>query len=332
MRRDRERQAAELLLQRLVARDDLGDTALGRLGERVGARPHQTLAVDGGREAHAVELAGTGDEPHLELAGAPALADDEVAQKARVRAAVERAQTLLATPREHLVARGVRAFRGEQAVADRDDLVPRAGCVEAAEQRAVVPGAEGVLELVAIAPLLHRRDDVVEHVALEVPDPRQRVADLLVLDGELALVGQHLPGRAGMVGARCDPLGARLEHLERARLGVGALALRDDGAHAVAGHGAGDEDDVTLHARDAVAAVGERVDGEVELGALLGTDERGGLHMAVQDRWRLPRRPDRRRPRQAHRLTAACARSRSGPSCGWRCGARGRGPCAARPG
>ena len=93
---------------------------------------------------------------------------------------------------------------------------------------------------------------------------------------ELALVGQHLPRRARVVGERRDALGARLEHLERARLGVGALALRDDRAHEVAGDRAGDEDDVALEAGDAVAAVGERVDAQVELGAALGAGEGGG--------------------------------------------------------
>ena len=43
--------------------------------------------------------------------------------------------------------------------------------------------------------------------------------------------------------------GARLEHLERARLGVVALALRDDRAHAVAGDRARDEDDVAARRR-----------------------------------------------------------------------------------
>jgi hypothetical protein len=195
-----------------------------------------------------------------------------------VRAAVERLEALLATPCEHLVAGGVRALGGEQAVADRHDLVPRAGSVEAADERAAVARSERVLELVAVAPLRHRGDDLVEHVAVEVADPGQRVAHLLVLDGELALVGQDLPRRARVIGEGRDALGARLQHLERAGLGVGALALRDDRAHAIARDRARDEDDVALQPRDPVAAVGERVDLQVKLGALLGADERGGLH------------------------------------------------------
>ena len=118
--------------------------------------------------------------------------------------------------------------------------------MEAADQLAVVVGAEGELELVAVAPLLDGGDDRLQLEAVEAADARQRVADLLLLDRELALVGQHLPRRAGMVGQRRDALGAGLEDLDRPRLGVGALALRHDRADAVARHGAGDEDDVAL--------------------------------------------------------------------------------------
>ena len=75
-----------------------------------------------------------------------------------------------------------------------------------------------------------------------------------------------------MVGERGDPLGTRLEHLERAGVGVGALALVDERAYTVAGDGAGDEHDVAVlaEARDALAPVGERVDGQLELLAALG--------------------------------------------------------------
>ena len=43
-----------------------------------------------------------------------------------------------------------------------------------------VAGAERVLELVAVAPLLDRRDDRLELEALEPADARQRVVDLLL--------------------------------------------------------------------------------------------------------------------------------------------------------
>ena len=69
-----------------------------------------------------------------------------------------------------------------------------------------------------------------------------------------------------MVGQRLDPIRARLEDLDRPRLGVGALGLADPRPDAVAGDAAGDEHHVAVQARDAGAAEGERVDGQLELG------------------------------------------------------------------
>ena len=109
-------------------------------------------------------------------------------------------EALLARPGEHLLARGVAALGREQAVVERHDLVEAAGRVEAAHERAVRARAERVLELVAVAPLLDRGHDRLLLEAVELADPAQRVADLLGLDLELALVGEHLPRRAGMVG------------------------------------------------------------------------------------------------------------------------------------
>ena len=77
------------------------------------------------------------------------------------------------------------------------DLLPRAGRVEAADELPVGAGAERVLELVAVAPLLDGRDDRLELEAVEPAEPPQRLVDLLLLDLELALVGQDLPRRAG---------------------------------------------------------------------------------------------------------------------------------------
>ncbi len=132
--------------------------------------------------------------------------------------------------------------------------------------------AKGVLELVAVAPLFERRHDRLDLKALKPAEPPQRVLGLPLLDLELALVGEHLPRHARVVGERGDPLGARLEHLQRAGVSVGALALVHERTHAVAGDGAGDEHHVTVlaQARHALAAVGERVDGQLELLAALG--------------------------------------------------------------
>ena len=132
--------------------------------------------------------------------------------------------------------------------------------------------AEGVLQLVAVAPLFERRHDRLDREALEAAQPAQRILGLGLLDLQLALVGEHLPRHAGVLGARGDPLGAGLQDLQRAGVGVVALALVHHRAHAVAGDGAGDEHHVAVLAqpRHALAAVGERVDGQLQLLAALG--------------------------------------------------------------
>ncbi len=68
-----------------------------------------------------------------------------------------------------------------------------------------------------------------------------------------------------MRARRLDPVRARRDELGRGRLGEAALDLRHARADAVAGQPAPDEDDEAVRARDAVAAVGERVDVELEL-------------------------------------------------------------------
>ena len=89
-----------------------------------------------------------------------------------------------------------------------------------AEHQLAVALAEAVLELVAVAPALDRGLDRLELESLEAAEPGQRVFDLLLLLGELALVFEALPRRAGaglaaVVAAIRDPLGARLEQLGR---------------------------------------------------------------------------------------------------------------------
>src|SRR5262249_30256199 len=147
------------------------------------------------------------------------------------------------------------------------------GGVKAAHQPLALALAEGVLQLVAIPPLLGGGDDVLQLEPVQAPDPPQRLVDLVPLDLELALVGEHLPGHAGMRGTRRDPLRARLEQLERARVRVAALAPVHDGPHAVAGDGVGDEHDVAAlaKARHALPPVRERLDPQLQHLAALGT-------------------------------------------------------------
>jgi predicted DNA-binding protein with PD1-like motif len=70
--------------------------------------------------------------------------------------------------------------------------------------------------------------------------------------------------------AGVDPVGARLHELDEPGLGIAALALGHTSAHAVARDTALHEQDVAVEARDARAAVGERVHAQLELLALLG--------------------------------------------------------------
>ena len=158
----------------------------------------------------------------------------------------------------------------------------RPGRVEAADEAPLVVGAERVLELVAVAPLLDRGDDRLELEAVELADPPQRVVDLLLLDLQLALVGQHLPRRARMVGDRRDPLRARLEDLDGARLGVVRAWTcprpRARGRRGSRRH----EHDVAVEPRDAGAAERERVDRQLELVAARRAAAGGG------DEWSSP--------------------------------------------
>ena len=101
---------------------------------------------------------------------------------------------------EHQLAQLVAPLGGEHAVLQRQDPVEAAGRVEAADELAVLAGPERVLELVAVAPLLQRGHDRLLLEALEAADALQRLGDLLGLDLELALVGEHLPRRARVVG------------------------------------------------------------------------------------------------------------------------------------
>ena len=221
-----------------------------------------------------------GDELDEHLAGVAPLAHDEVAEVAALGGLVVGLELLLARPRLDGVADRVAEVGRQQADVERKHLVPAAGAMEA-ERRAVRRLGERVLELVAVAVLRGGGHDRLERRLGDPAEADERVAHLRLLRLELALVGVVLEAAAA-AGAevrarRLDPVGAGREHLDRRRLGEAALHLRHARAHRVAGQAAADEDDEAVQARDAVAAVGERVDVELEL---LTVADRGGHERA----------------------------------------------------
>ena len=156
----------------------------------------------------------------------------------------------------------------EPALLDLEHLVPAARLVEA-ERRAGRRLRERVLELVAVEERRRGGEDRIERRLRDPADPLERVSNLVFLRRSLHRVVEILEAAAaaGRVvrARRLDALRRRLEHLRRERLGEPALHLRHARAHAIARKPAPDEDDEAVQARDAVAAVGERVDLELEL-------------------------------------------------------------------
>ena len=311
---DAQIERAETLGQLRIPPDELRLPAGRGLGDAARARPEHPReglpepARERCSEGTRLELALGGDDPDLQPTRVTTFAHDEVAQagtsiRAWARALVGRPaatpasplalaaaslpclQAFTAAPLERDLARQVAALGCEQAILHLDHAVTARRRMEAADEvgvGGVALVAEGVLELVAIAPLLARRDDLLEDEPVEVPDPPQCLIDLTLLDLQLALVGDDLPGDSRVICPRGDPLWARLEDLEGARMGIAALALVDYGAHAVAGNGSGDEDHIATvtETRHALASEGERVDLQLELVSSLwtGGPVRGRVH------------------------------------------------------
>jgi hypothetical protein len=112
------------------------------------------------------------------------------------------------------------------------------------------------------------REDRFERGLRDAADPPQRVAHLLLLRRHLRLVCEVLEATAAagrVMGARrLDAERRRLDDVDGERLREAALHLRHPRAHAVAGEATSDEDDEPVQPRDAVAAVRERVDLELD--------------------------------------------------------------------
>ena len=114
-----------------------------------------------------------------------------------------------------------------------------------------------------------RRDRGLDCEAGELPDPLERVDDLARLGVELCLVSKVLEAAAAALGkvlaGSVDARRSRLDDLHRHGLGMTPFHLRHASADLVAREAAPYEDDEPVQPRDSVAAVGERVDRELEL-------------------------------------------------------------------
>ncbi len=216
------------------------------------------------------------DELDEDLARVAGLANDEMAQVAAAPALVVSLEPLLPGPLSSAVADRVAELGRQPAALDLEHTVPPAGGVKA-QRRPLLELRERVLQLVAVPEDLRRRHDRLRPELRQARDAPQRVGDLGLLLLELRLVREVLEAAAsarGVVRAgRLHPLRPGRQDLGRERLRVVALDLRDAGADGVAGKATAHEDDEAVQARDAVAAVGERVDPELDL--LSGAD-RGG--------------------------------------------------------
>jgi hypothetical protein len=214
----------------------------------------------------------SGHEHDERLARVAALAHHEVTEIALLGLLIVGLQARLVGPGLDRLPDRVPEVGREPALADVEHLVPAAGAVEA-ERDLPVFLREGVLELVAVVEDRLRRDHRLKLEALQTADAGEGVGDLRVLGRDLRLVGEVLeaaaPAGRVVLAGRLHAGRTRLDDLEGDRLGVVSLHLRDLRAHRVAREPAADEDDEAVQARDAVPAVGERVDREVELLVLL---------------------------------------------------------------
>jgi len=278
---DAQAQAQQLLMQLGGSGQQLGLAALRGLprARDLGEQDARPIAAQLGGQAVADRTrhpAAGGHQADLDLAGAPAFADDEVAQGTLAAAPVPRTEAGFAKEVEDPPTGLVADLRRQQAVLERLDLIPAAGGMKAADQHALGVGPERVLELVAIAPELLGRDALGQLDVGEAAQAAQGVQRLLGLDLELTGVGEHLPGHAGVVGLGGDAVRTGGQDLLDSGPAEGALGRGQPRPDDVAGNPPGDEDDPPVVAGHAVAAIGEGIDRQLQPGAALGTRARLG--------------------------------------------------------
>jgi hypothetical protein len=230
---------------------------------------------------------GSGHELDECLPGVAALADDEMPEVPALLLLVVRLEPLLARPVAHRVPDRVAEVRRQPALLDLEHLIPAAGLVEA-ERRPVRVLRERVLELIAVVEDRLGREQRLKRGLGDPAQADERLPHLRLLRGDLGLVGEILEAAAaagGIVRAgRVDPLRARADEVDRERLRVVPLDLRDARADGVPGQAAAHEDDEAVEPSDAVAAVRQRIDGELELLAFVDRSRHAASVSALRTR------------------------------------------------
>jgi len=229
------------------------------------------------------------DDPHQDLAGGAAGADDQLTQQAFPGPRVKERQAALLheTPRRFHQANGKR--RPEVALSQAQDVVPSSARVQ--PERAV--RMERELHLVPVVELGGRRLDGAHGQLAEPRESRQAVAHDLGLRGQLRGVGHVLPAAAAapLLDVRTAGLhpawGCGLDGHE-VGLGVSAVRPANPRAHPLVGRGALDEDRETVGTGHARPAVGEAFHVKREL--VTGTRPRATLWGGAQRQ--RPRRGD----------------------------------------
>ena len=143
------------------------------------------------------------------------------------------------------------------------DQVEAARAVEAEHELALLVLAERVLELVAVAQALLGRHDRLDRRGLEAADPLERVAHLSLLLRELALVGEHLPGRARVRRHRLDRSGLGSSSSTESASANERFDLVTRAARGRPARRRARTRRSPLGARDTRASVGEAVDAEL---------------------------------------------------------------------
>lgn len=153
--------------------------------------------------------------------------------------------------------------RADPALLEREHLVKSIATVESQEWNALGPGVKGEFHLITVVELLVAGRDRGDRRVGKTSKVAERVANLLLLCGELDLIGEVLKTTTTtftsleMLAGWDYPLAGGLETLDAARLGKSRAATGDSCFHAVSREGSIDKNHHALIVGDSSATQGQ---------------------------------------------------------------------------